>query len=110
MSDEQDADLGPYENTLTIEELRREVRRCWDKEHAFTRALRDLPEVPDTAALRLLKSAAMGWRRHDLWSIGKGLQQKLGFEVIPPKTEYECAAGMWSIIRTALLSARKDTQ
>ena len=98
----------PYENTFTLEELRREVRRCWNYESALTEALQELPEVPSTAALRLLVSAAMNQRELPLWSIGKELQQRLGLDVVPPKTEYEYAAGMWSIIRTALLSARKD--
>ena len=39
------AEIEPYENKLSIEELRREVRECWDREHAIANALRDLPEV-----------------------------------------------------------------
>lgn len=39
-------DLEPYENTLSIEELRREVRWLWDNKGLLMRAIRDKIDMP----------------------------------------------------------------
>lgn len=104
----------PYENRLDIEELRREVRGGWDEKNAFAEALITLPEVPSVAALRLLQNAAMNWHRSagrqdvDLMAIARDLQHRLNTDehrAIPYKTEYEVAAGLWSLIREGLLAS-----
>lgn len=112
------------EDSMTIEELRREVRRLWDTQHAFDDALRNLPEYPSTEALRVLKEAALGSVHSDLSEVGNALKRKWYDEhkpgpeesfaawyhscPIPSKTEYEIAAGMWVVIRAALLEKTKQ--
>lgn len=113
----EDEELEPYENTLSLEELRREVRRCWDRENALTKALRELPEVPHWRVMRLLSRAAKWPDDHN---IGKRLQmisddappddtegrKKIRRHDIPYKSEYEGGAGLWSRIRAGLISTQ----
>lgn len=94
-----------YENTLSIEELRREVRECWDREHAIISALRDLPEMAPPWIL-LFFSRASQWPEDS--NLGKMLQLKLGLNVIPPKSECETGAGVWYRIRQGMLLPRPD--
>lgn len=100
----------PYENTLSIEQLRQEVRKLWDEQQAFNQALIDLPEVPPIDALGMLASVSMNLSMNlkgfdlDLQGIGKALQRS--HEGVPFQCEYETAAGLWSIIRQALLDRR----
>lgn len=101
MSDE----LQPYENTLSIEELRREVRECWDREHEIANALRDLPEMPPPWIL-LFFDRASKWPEDN--QLGKKLQIKLGLDAIPPKSECETGAGVWYRIRQGMLAPRPD--
>lgn len=89
----------PYENTLSLEELRREIRFEWNQKHALIKALRDLPEVPPVIVQRLLSSAAK-WPDDN--NIGKRLQREHGSEAIPYKSEYESGAGLWHRIRRGL--------
>jgi hypothetical protein len=95
MSDE----IQPYENTLTLVELRREVRMCWDREQALIDALRDVPEMPPAWILLFLSRAAK-WPED--YNFGKILRREMGFDVIPPKSECECGAGIWHRIRQGL--------
>ncbi|HKJ73832.1 MAG TPA: hypothetical protein VKA19_06920, partial [Alphaproteobacteria bacterium] len=65
---------------------------------------------PDVQALRAILSASMNIRTGksmDLWTRGKALQRKHGG--IPHKSEYETAAGLWSVIRGAILALKEDT-
>lgn len=96
----------PYENTLSVEELRREVRRCWDRENALINALRDLPEVPHSKVLLLLSRAAK-WSDDN--NIGIQLQRKFGSTAIPYKSEYEGGAGVWYRIRRGMKLPRPAT-
>lgn len=109
MNDE--TEIEPYENKLTFEELREEVRRCWDAHHELSMALKTLPDMPGHGALRLLNDYPRGaWPR--VWELGKEEQRRLtdgpgvhfddAKNVIPYKTEYEIAAGIWLVIRDAL--------
>jgi hypothetical protein len=88
--------------TMTTEELRREVRDLWDQKDALNKALRDLPEVPPVDALRAISSAAMNIHYPKVWELGKVLQRKHGLTAVPPKTEYEAAAGLWARIRIGI--------
>jgi hypothetical protein len=95
-------DIEPYENTLSLEELRREIRFEWDQKHALVKALRDPPEVPPTIVLHLLSRAGT-WPDDN--SRGKQMQREHGLDAIPPKSEYETGAGLWHRIRQGLLAA-----
>lgn len=104
------------EDGYSVDRLKRELRYSWDQGMAVNQALIDLPEIPPVLVLDFLVHAAMNSGRYvDLWSIGKEMQQMISVKDnfrnpehgIPYRTEYECAAGMWSIIRNALLEARK---
>lgn len=97
--------MTPYENTLSVEELRREVRECWDREHAIADALRDLPEMAPPWIL-LFFSRASQWP--DDSDLGKKLQRRLGWNAIPPKSECETGAGVWYRIRQGMLQPRPD--
>ena len=99
-------EIEPYENTLSLEELRREARECWDREHAIIKALRDLPEMPPPWILLFFGRAAQWPADNDL---GKLLQRKLRLEAIPPKSECEGGAGIWYRIRQGMLLARPET-
>lgn len=101
-------DDKPYEYTLSLQELREEVRELWNQHHAFSRDLRNLPPVPSGEVMRMLSSPAMNIHDPDCWEIGKRMQRDPAFRgMIPYKTEYESACGLWSIIRAGLL--RTDT-
>ncbi len=103
MSDETDI-LGPYENTLSVDELRREVRRGWDEQAELVKALRDLPEVPSYRVLLMLSRAAK-WPEDG--NRGKRMQGS-GVKGIPYKTEAEMGAGLWSLIRAGIQAGRAD--
>lgn len=51
------ADLEPYENTLSIEQLRSELRYYIDIHHGIIHALRDAPEMPPPFVLLHLGAA-----------------------------------------------------
>jgi hypothetical protein len=99
------SDIEPYENTLTIEQLRREVRECWDLQMDIAHALRDVPEVPPPWVLMFLSRAAK-WPEDN--SLGKLMQRKHRLEAIPPKSECEGGAGVWYRIRQGLLAERPE--
>ncbi len=90
----------PYENTLTIEQLRREVRRCWDTERELHEALRAAPELPSPRLLDFLSSGA-SWPGD--WEQGNQMQRDAGLDAIPPVSECERGAGLWFRIRRGLL-------
>lgn len=96
----------PYENTLSISELRAALRYALDVQYGILHALRDLPQFPPPGVLIHLASAA---RYPDDWSRGKELQKEYGLEAIPPKTECELGAGLWNRIRAALLIPNTDS-
>jgi hypothetical protein len=101
-----DDDLDePYENTFSLEDLRKEVRRCWDLEHAIIKALRDIPEQPPQRVQKFLGRAA---RWIEDFNLGKQEQHRLGSEVVWYKTEIEGGAGLWARIRDCLREARKE--
>lgn len=93
-----------YENRMSIVELRREVRRLWDREEQFNLDLLDLPVVPSRETMRAIEHAAMSTHWPDVGAIGKRMQRD--GKAIPPTCESENAAGLWSIIRGAILSAK----
>lgn len=92
--------LEPYENKLSIEELRRELRECWDREFAICDAIRDAPLLPPPWIL-LFFSQSGKWP--DDYERGKLLQRQRGLDAVPPKTECEIGAGVWSRIRRGLI-------
>lgn len=95
----------PYENKLSIEELRREVRECWDREAALIKAMQDLPDVAPPWICLFLDRAAK-WPEDN--NIGRLLQRKHGLDAVPPKSECEGGAGVWHRIRQGLLAPRPD--
>lgn len=95
----------PLENTMSIDELRREVRNLWNRELALNHDLRDLPAVPSFETMRAICNAAMGTRQPDVFEMGKLLQREHS-GLVPHKAEYECATGLWSLMRAGILAAR----
>lgn len=107
----------PYENTLSTDQLRAEVRRCWDRDAALNDALIDLPEIPSVDVMAALTHAAMNMHRSPVKNLpfmeaARKLQSshpsKIDangciFQPVPFKTEYEYAAGLWTFIRNGLL-------
>jgi hypothetical protein len=94
----------PVENSYTIDQLRREVRRLWDRENALLKALRSVPEVPPPMVLNWLGQAG---RFPEDYHVGNRMQFKLGLDAIPPRTECEMGAGLWARIRKGLLDGRE---
>lgn len=99
-----------YEDTLSIEQLRIEVRHCWNKESALASAIQTIPDMADIDALSALVDAAYGVRWADLRAVGNAAQRAYGMSMVPPKAEYEWAAGLWSIIRDGLRKAAEQAQ
>lgn len=101
--------MDAYENTMSIERLRIEIREAWDLQAATIKALRDLPEVPPYDVLLFLSEASK-WPDDN--SLGKELQRKVGSSSIPFKSEAESGAGLWTRIRTGLLPSppHKETE
>lgn len=93
-------DIEPYENTLSLDELRRELRHALDVKYGILHALRDAPEMPPPFVLLHLGTMAKWPEDSDR---GKELQRKYGSDVIPFKSECECGAGLWDRIRSGLV-------
>ncbi len=88
------------EDHMTVEELRSELCFAWDQHQELMGALSELPDVPSHLVLRALADFRGGFP--DMWELGKAEQRNHGWQVVPAKTEYEIAQGLWSIIRDAL--------
>ena len=75
---------------------------------ALSDDLIDLPEVPSINTMRALQHAAMNFHTHgfDLWALGKQLQNRTPMGTVPYATEFECATGLWVVIRDGIISAR----
>lgn len=99
------SEIEPYENTLSVEQLRSELRYYLDAHYGILCALRDAPEMPPPFVLLHLSTASK-WPEDS--NRGKELQRKLGLGVIPPKSECECGAGVWDRIRAGLVANRSD--
>lgn len=99
LSDYVDVD---YIDTLSVEELRHELKLSLAKEHALRKAFKKVLAVPDPLALNALNSLGGKFSRD--WERGKAMQRNHGLEAIPPNTECEIGAGLWSRIHDALLS------
>lgn len=91
--------LEPYENTLSVDELRRELRYYLDLHYGIMHAIRDVPQFPSPFVLMHLGTIA---KYPDDWERGKELQREHGLSVIPPKHECEGGAGLWERIRRGL--------
>lgn len=99
MSDEVDLDI-PYIETLSVDELRRELRRAWDEQNALVKAIRDRADVPPYK-VQLFLSRAAKWPEHN--NIGKRLQQELGSGKIWFKSECEGGSGLWHLLMKGVL-------
>jgi len=97
-------DTEPYENSFTKAELRRELRRMWNQNHALNNDLIDLPDVPSIDTMMALRHAAMNVRK--TWELGKDMQREHGLDLIPPNSECECAAGLWALIKSGIESKK----
>lgn len=90
-----------YIDSLSLEELRRELKYSLEVQYGILFALRDNPLIPSPFILLHLGTAAK-WPEDS--KTGKELQRKLGSEAIPYKSECECGAGLWTRIRKGLLA------
>lgn len=101
--------MEPYENSLSIERLRSEVRMLWNREAAFRDDISALPEVPSHETLWHLVDAARALPWPATWEVGKELQASHPWGTVPAKTELECSAGLWVMIREGIM-ARQAAQ
>jgi hypothetical protein len=92
-----------YLMSLSVEELRRELKHAWEVKYGLLNALRDAPEMPPPFVLLHLDHAAK-WPEDN--NLGKKLQRELGLDKIPPKSECEGGAGVWHRIRQGLTAPR----
>jgi hypothetical protein len=88
-----------YENTLSPDELRRELRYFMDRYYGIGEALRNAPTLPPPYVLVFLGQFG---KFPDDYNVGKRLQRDHGLEAIPPNTECEIGAGLWARIRRGL--------
>lgn len=63
---------------------------------ALEDALANWPKLPPKPVLRNLGGHMSQWPED--WERGKVMQREFGLDLIPPKTEYECGAGLWDRI------------
>ena len=94
-----------YLNSLSIEQLRSELRHALEVKYGVLFALRDAPEMPSPFVLLHLGTVAK-WPEDS--NRGKELHRKLGLDVIPPKSECECGAGLWDRIRAGLVQEQQS--
>lgn len=90
-----------YLNSLSVEQLRRELVEALEVKFGLLYALRDAPELPSPFVL--LHLGTVGKWPED-FNLGKELQFQHGSAAIPYKTECEVGAGLWSRIRRGLTS------
>ena len=90
-----------YLNRLSVEQLKNEVHDFAGRWIALQTALRELPELPSAELLHVLGDFAR-WEDH---ARGKSIQRRLGLDSVPPVSECEGGAGVWSIIRQAMLDS-----
>lgn len=100
-------DRFPYIDERSIDgmsekQLRDELKFELNKNFALMEAFRNLPEIANPTALWHLSDFADHQRD---WERGKMMQRDASLEEIPPNVEYEVGAGLWSIIREALINA-----
>jgi hypothetical protein len=94
-----------YLNSLSVEELRSELRHALEVKYGVLFALRDVPEMPSPFVLLHLGTVAK-WPEDS--ERGKALQRELGLDVIPLKSECECGAGLWDRIRRGLVADQQS--
>ena len=85
-----------------VDALRRELIWEWEQKLALVEAFRDLPEMAPPDALHFLSSLAGPGD----WERGKALAGKYSSDVLPPNSECETGAGLWVVIRAAVVAAR----
>lgn len=74
----------------------------------FAVAITDLPEVPSRNVLNFLKESSYGVSDINQVKVrGKELQREHGLDAVPPASEIEWAAGLWDLIRTAIIEKRE---
>lgn len=88
-----------YLMSLSTCELRSELEHALEVKYGILDALRDAPDMPSPFVLLHLGTVAK-WPSDS--KRGKVLQRSLGLDVIPPKSECECGAGLWSRILVGL--------
>lgn len=89
-----------YVNSLTIDELRRELIHSLEVQYGILHALRDAPTFPSAFVLMHLGSAG---KFPDDSNRGKELQREHGSKIIPFKSECEIGAGLWDRIYNGLV-------
>lgn len=94
-----------YVNRLSVEQLRAEVHDFAGRWVELTVAMQELPELPSPELLHVLGDFAV-WSDH---ARGKQMQRKYSVEQIPPVSECEGGAGVWAIVRAALIEARRTS-
>jgi|GEM_PF-4670404 len=94
-----------YVNSLSVEELRRELTHALEVKYGVLFALRDAPELPDPFVLLHLGTVGK-WPEDS--ERGKALQREHGLDAIPPKSECEVGAGLWSRIRCGLVNEEQS--
>lgn len=89
-----------YVNSLSVEQLRSELKHALEVKYGVLFALRDIPEMPSPFVLLHLGTVAK-WPNDN--ERGKELRRKFGLSIIPPKSECEGGAGLWDRIRQGLI-------
>lgn len=86
-----------------VADLERRLRYRDEQVAAFYNALAELPECPPVDLLVLLSGPSYAVASTgDIADRGLALQRKFGLAAVPPKAEYQWAAGLWSVIRDAV--------
>jgi predicted RNase H-like HicB family nuclease len=84
------------------------LRRLEKRVYALSSAMRSLPECPPIDVILLLVDSGYALTIDtDIDVRGRRLQRTYGLDAIPPKAEYQWAAGLWSLIRDAVIEAKR---
>jgi hypothetical protein len=71
-------------------------------------AFEKLPEIPSPEILNLLGRLPVRHESMAFWELGKQLQ-RTNLGEVPPNFECEKGAGLWSVIRAAILAVKRES-
>ena len=101
---EQDAANDRAFNKGGVKNYDDQLAQAWAEIRALNDDLVALPEAPSIDTMRCLLSAGMNIHNPDTGALGRNLQRRTSKGTIPYAAEFECAAGLWCIIREAVIA------
>lgn len=101
---ERDAAIDRAFNKGGVKNYDDHLAQAWAEIRALNDDLVALPEVPSIDTMRCLLSAGMNIHNPNTGDLGRKLQRSTPMGTIPYASEFECAAGLWVVIREAIIA------